>query len=160
LRLDEHRIHRLFQLSVLLKGAHALIECASGVLLAVVSTQTIVGWVDWLTQDELSEDPHDFVATHLSAMAQHFTVSSKNFYTFYLVSHGLVKVVLVVGLLKEKLWAYPVSLAVLGVFILYQVYRFSYTHSAGLVALTLFDILVIALIWHEYRLVRRHLAGR
>lgn len=160
MRLDEHRIHRLFQLSVLLKGAHALIECASGVLLAVVSTQTIVGWVDWLTQDELSEDPHDFVATHLSAMAQHFTVSSKNFYTFYLVSHGLVKVVLVVGLLKEKLWAYPVSLAVLGVFILYQVYRFSYTHSAGLVALTLFDILVIALIWHEYRLVRRHLAGR
>jgi uncharacterized membrane protein len=160
LRLDEHRIHQLFQLSVLLKGAHALIECASGVLLAVVSTQTIVGWVDWLTQDELSEDPHDFVAAHLSAMAQHFTVSSKNFYSFYLVSHGLVKVVLVVGLLKEKLWAYPVSLAVLGVFILYQVYRFSYTHSPGLVALTLFDILVIALIWHEYRLVRRHLAGR
>ncbi|HVH75143.1 MAG TPA: DUF2127 domain-containing protein [Stellaceae bacterium] len=160
MRLDEHRIHRLFQLSVLLKGAHALVECAGGVLLAVVSTQTIVGWVIWLTQDELSEDPHDFVAAHLSAMAQHFTVSSKNFYTFYLVSHGLVKVVLVVGLLMEKLWAYPASLAVLGVFILYQVYRFSYTHSPGLVALTLFDILVIALIWHEYRLVRRHLAGR
>lgn len=160
MRLDEYRIHRLFQLSVLLKGAHALIECASGILLAVVSTQTIVGWVDWLTQDELSEDPHDFVAAHLSAMAQHFTVSSKNFYTFYLVSHGLVKVVLVAGLLMEKLWAYPASLAVLGLFILYQVYRFSYTHSPGLVALTLFDILVIVLIWHEYRLVRRHLAGR
>lgn len=156
MHLDERRIHRLFQLSVLLKGAHALVECAGGVLLALISTQTIVDWVNMLTQD----DPNDFVAAHLSAMAQHFTVSSKNFYTFYLVSHGLVKVVLVAGLLMEKLWAYPASLAVLGVFILYQVYRFSYTHSPGLVALTLFDILVIGLIWHEYRLVRRHLAGR
>ncbi|HEV2301345.1 MAG TPA: DUF2127 domain-containing protein [Stellaceae bacterium] len=160
MRLDEHRIHRLFQLGVLLKGAHALVECAGGVLLAIVSTQTIVGWVDWLTQDELIEDPHDFVAAHLLAMAQHFTVGTKNFYVFYLMSHGLVKVVLVAGLLMEKLWAYPASLVVLGLFILYQVYRFSYTHSPGLVALTLFDILVIILIWHEYRVVRRHLAAR
>ena len=160
MRLDEHRIHQLFQLSVLLKGAHALVECAGGVLLAIVSTQTVVGWVDWLTQDELSEDPNDFVAAHLSAMAQHFTVSTKNFYVFYLVSHGLVKVVLVAGLLMEKLWAYPASLVALSLFILYQVYRFSFTHSLGLVALTVFDIIVIVLIWHEYRVVRRHLAAR
>jgi uncharacterized membrane protein len=160
LRLDEHRIHQFFQLSLVLKGAHALVECAGGVLLWVISTKTIVGWVNWLSMQELIEDPHDFVATHLLEMAQHFTVGTKNFYTYYLVSHGLVKIVLIAGLLMEKLWAYPASLVVLGLFILYQVYRFSYTHSLGLVALTLFDLLVLVLIWHEYRLVRRHLAAR
>jgi len=36
----------------------------------------------------------------------------------------------------------------------------SYTHGAGLIILTIFDILVMTLIWHEYRLVQRHLASR
>ncbi|RUW96717.1 DUF2127 domain-containing protein, partial [Mesorhizobium sp. M8A.F.Ca.ET.059.01.1.1] len=30
------------------------------------------------------------------------------------------------------------------------------THSAGLIVLTIFDLIVIWLIWHEYRLVLRH----
>jgi uncharacterized membrane protein len=65
-------------------------------------------------------------------------------------------VLLVIGLLRNKLWAYPVSLVALGLFIVYQLYRFSYTHGIGLIILTIFDIIVIALIYHEYRLVRRH----
>jgi uncharacterized membrane protein len=67
---------------------------------------------------------------------------------------------LVAGLLRNKLWAYPASLVVLGLFIAYQFYRFSYTHGAGLIVLTVFDIIVMGLIWHEYRLVSRHLASR
>jgi uncharacterized membrane protein len=39
----------------------------------------------------------------------------------------------------------------------YQLYRFSYTHGVGLIALTVFDILVMGLVWHEYSLMRRHL---
>jgi uncharacterized membrane protein len=88
-------------------------------------------------------------------MAQNLTVSDKRFYAFYLLSHGLVKVLLVAGLLRNKLWSYPASLVVLGLFIVYQVYRYSYTHGFGLIVLTIFDIVVIGLIWHEYRLVRR-----
>jgi uncharacterized membrane protein len=45
----------------------------------------------------------------------------------------------------------------LGLFIAYQVYRYTYTHSVGLVLLTVFDLFVMVLIWHEYRLVRHHL---
>jgi uncharacterized membrane protein len=68
-----------------------------------------------------------------------------------------VKVALVVGLLKEKLWAYPASLVVMSLFVLYQLYRFSYTHGFGLIVLTVFDVIVMILIWHEYGLMRRHL---
>lgn len=69
----------------------------------------------------------------------------------------VVKLLLVIGLLRNKLWSYPVSLVVLGLFITYQLYRFSYTHGAGLIVLTVFDIVIMGLIWHEYGLVRRHL---
>ena len=55
--MNEQRIHRIFELSVLLKGAHAVIECIDGLALAFVSTTSIVGWVNRLTQDELIEDP-------------------------------------------------------------------------------------------------------
>ena len=155
--MNERRIHRIFQVSVLLKGAHALIECLGGIALALVSTSSIANFVNAITQDELIKDPNDFVATHLLTMAQNFSVQTQHFYAFYLLSHGLVKVALVVGLLKEKLWAYPASLIVLTFFVLYQLYRFSYTHGLGLIFLTLFDIVVMGLIWHEYGLMRRHL---
>lgn len=87
--------------------------------------------------------------------AAHFSVSSQHFYAFYLLSHGLVKIALVVGLLRNRLWAYPASLVVMSLFIVYQLYRYSYTHSAALIVLSVFDVAVIGLIWHEYRLVRR-----
>jgi uncharacterized membrane protein len=158
--MNERRIHQIFEISVLLKGAHALIECIGGLVLAFVSTSTITSLINALTQEELIEDPNDFVSAHLLSLAQNFTVSTQRFYAFYLLSHGLVKVFLVIGLLRNKLWAYPVSLVVLGLFIVYQLYRFSYTHGFGLIVLTVFDVMVMGLIWHEYRLVRRHLASR
>ena len=79
-------------------------------------------------------------------MAHNFSVQTQHFYAFYLSSHGVVKVALVVGLLREKLWAYPASRIVLALFVLYQLYRFSYTHGLGLIVLTLFDIVVMGLI--------------
>ena len=155
--MNEHRIHQIFQVSVLLKGTHALIECLGGIALALVSTSRIANFVNAITQDELIKDPNDFVATQLLTMAHNFSVQTQHFYAFYLLSHGIVKVALVVGLLREKLWAYPASLIVLTLFVLYQLYRFSYTHGVGLIVLTLFDIVVMGLIWHEYGLMRRHL---
>ena len=154
--MNESRIHRIFQVSVLLKGAHALIECAGGIAIALVSTDTIAKIVNQLTQEELVQDPNDFIAMHLLALAKNFSVQTKHFYAYYLLSHGAVKLLLVAGLLRNKLWSYPASLIVMGLFVLYQCYRYTYTHGVGLIALTVFDILVMVLIWHEYRLMRRH----
>jgi len=89
--MNERRIHKIFEISVLLKGAHALIECIGGLGLAFISTSAITSLVNALTQEELIEDPHDFVASHLLSLAQNFTVSTRCFYAFYLFSHGLIK---------------------------------------------------------------------
>ncbi|MDB5699443.1 MAG: rane protein [Alphaproteobacteria bacterium] len=155
--MQERRIHELFQVSVLLKGAHALIECVGGITLAVTANRTIAALINRLTQDELIEGRADFIARHLVAWAQGFSVQAQHFYAFYLLSHGVVKLALVAGLLMRKLWAYPASLVVMSLFIAYQLYRYSWSHSIGLIVLSLFDVLVIGLIWHEYRLLRRHL---
>jgi uncharacterized membrane protein len=153
--MNEHRIHQVFEISVLLKGAHALIESISGIALYLLSTDTIVALAKWITQEELIEDPNDFIAMRLLRMAQDFSVTSKSFYSFYLLSHGLVKLFLVVGLLRNRMWSYPASLVVMAAFIAYQLYRYSYTFSLGLLVLTIFDVIVIALVWHEWRLTKQ-----
>lgn len=155
--MRERRIHELFEISVLLKGAHAVIECIGGLALALTANGAIATLVARLTQEELQEDRADYVANHLLAWAQAFSIETQHFYAFYLLSHGVVKLALVAGLLMRKLWAYPASLAILTLFIAYQLYRYSFTHSIGLIALTVFDLIVMALIWHEYRLLRAHL---
>jgi uncharacterized membrane protein len=141
--MQERRIHQVFVVSVTLKGLHALIEIAGGLALYLFSTDAIARWLDEV-------DRHAWIA-------RHFPLSEQHFYAFYLLSHGLVKAALVTGLLREKLWAYPTSFAVFGAFIAYQLYRYSYTHEIALIALSIFDVFVIALAVHEYRLLRRHL---
>ena len=37
--MNEHRIHQILQVSVLPKGAHALIECVGSVVLALVNSK-------------------------------------------------------------------------------------------------------------------------
>jgi uncharacterized membrane protein len=44
-------------------------------------------------------------------------------------------------------------------FIAYQVYRIALDATAGLVALTVFDLVIVALTWREYGQQRRRLAS-
>jgi uncharacterized membrane protein len=76
----------------------------------------------------------------------HLSISGEHFLAIYLLAHGLVKMFAVVGLLKNKLWGYPLSLVVFTGFIVYQIYRFTLSGGVGLVVLTIFDLIVIWLI--------------
>lgn len=74
------------------------------------------------------------------------------FSAIYLLAHGIVKVVLVGAVLKNKLWAYPWMIVVLLVFIGYQLYQIALQASVGMIALTIFDAFIVALTWREYRM--------
>ncbi len=144
----------LFRISVLLKGLDGALEIAGGFALWAISPGFIVRVIGFLTQDEIAEDPHDFVAKHLRHAASQFSLTNEHFMAIYLLGHGIVKIFVVVALLRNKLWAYPVAMIVFGGFVVYQIYRFTFTGSAGLIALTVADLIVIWLIWLEYRAVR------
>ncbi|MBI3545453.1 MAG: DUF2127 domain-containing protein [Gammaproteobacteria bacterium] len=152
----EKNLHLAFEITLILKGIFALLEILGGLLAYFITQQFLLGLVVIITQEELTEDPRDFVARYLLQSAQHFSISSQHFTSLYLLSHGVIKILLVAGLLREKLWFYPLAIAVFLFFILYQLFRFSVTHSPWLLAITLLDIIVIWLTWHEYRYLRRH----
>jgi uncharacterized membrane protein len=145
------RLDRLFQIGITLKGLNGVAELLGGLLLLFVTPGDIHHLVVALTQGELSEDPHDVIAHYLLHTANGLTGSAVIFGAAYLLLHGAVKVVLVIALLLNKLWAYPCMIIVLFIFICYQLYRIALTPSVGLVALTVFDALIVGLTWREYR---------
>jgi uncharacterized membrane protein len=155
---SSHRsLDRAFRITVTLKGLDGVLEVIGGLVLLIVSPASIEHLVRFFTAHELAQDPHDFIARHLLHSASQLSRSATIYGGIYLLTHGLAKVVLVVLVLRDKLWAYPLMIVLLGVFIVYQVYRLTYRVSSGLIVLTLFDLLVVWLTWREYRLKHRAL---
>jgi uncharacterized membrane protein len=155
MQLNEKTTHLLFQLSLLCKAVFAVAEILAGIGAFFVTQQFVFTLVEHLTRMELFQHPHDLIANYLYASAQQFSLSTRNFTAVYLLSHGVVKLWLIVGLLREKLWYYPLAIAVFGLFVVYQLYRFNLSHSPWLILITVVDLAVIGLTWHEYRYVRR-----
>lgn len=153
--LDERYIRIAFRVSLWSKAVFAVTEMVGGFIAFFVSRQFLVHVANAITQGELNEDPNDFFANYLHHAVQNFSVSTRHFTAFYLLAHGIVKLWLVVGLLRVRLWYYPTALVVFGLFVVYQLYRFSETHSLTLLFITAVDLVVIGLIWHEYRYLRR-----
>lgn len=150
----ERRLHRLFEVSLFAKGAFAAIELLSGIAIWIASADWVLQTVRWLTRYEIVEDPGDRVANWILGLAQGYSVSTQQFWALYLVAHGVVKLGIVAALAFRVLWAYPASILVLVGFILYQIERFAVTHAPFLIALSLFDLVVIWLVWHEYQRMR------
>ena len=145
----------LFLVSVWLKGLNALSELIGGVALFVVSPPLILHVVRFLTQDEIAEDSRDLIANALRHAAGRLTFATEHFMAIYLLVHGAVKLVLVWALLARVLIAYPASITIFAGFIVYQLYRYTFTHGVGLLALSAFDFVVIGLIFLEYRALRQ-----
>ncbi len=148
-------LHRVLELGIIMKGVDALLEMIGGFLLWFAASVTFDQWVISLTQHELIEDPQDKIALLLRQAASMVSTDARLFGGAYLVVHGLAKLLLVTGLLRGKMWAYPATFGFLSLFIAYQLYRFSLSSSMGLLMLSFFDMVFALLILREY-LIKRH----
>jgi uncharacterized membrane protein len=152
---NETLIHRVFDISLILKGIHAAIEIVGGFFVLFISQEMVANFVLSITQEELSEDPHDTLSHYLIIAAQHYSLSSQHFIAFYLLSHGIIKGFLVINLFKEKLWAYPLAMVTFSLFGVYQIFEYFHRGGLWLLALTVLDIFLIVLTWHEYGYIKR-----
>jgi len=154
-KTPQQTLHRLFELGIIIKGIDGVLEILGGALFLFVNPRTLNRIVIFLTAHELSEDRHDVIAIWLRHAVENLSSDTKLFASVYLLIHGLIKVLLVAGLLRGMLWVFPTALGVLGAFILYQLYRFTHTHSLALLAFTVIDSVIVFLVWREYKSRRR-----
>jgi uncharacterized membrane protein len=145
-------LDRTFKVGLVLKAADGVLEIIAGALLLFISPSTIDRIAHRVTAHELGEDPHDRLAHYILHTTGHLTSGTTLFGAIYLLSHGISKVILVVLVLRDKLWAYPWLMVLLGVFIVYQLYVMIFVKwSWGLAALTAFDVVLVWLTWREYQ---------
>jgi uncharacterized membrane protein len=147
-------VHFLFDIGLIGKAVDGLLEIVGGIVLLVVNPGQIDGLLRMITLHELDEDPHDLVANFLLHAAQHFSSGTQTFAAFFLLWHGAVKVGLVWALFRKYLWAYPVAIIAFALFLAYQFYRYSHTHSVWLMGISILDVFVIVLTWLEYQRLR------
>lgn len=147
-------IHTTFLIGIFLKALNGVCEVIGGLLLLIFSSETIRRWVAYLTQDELSEDPNDLLANFFLQTAENLSISSQIYGSLFLLSHGIVKLTLITCLLKKKLWAYPLAIAIFGAFLIYQMYLYYLTPTPLMFVLSAFDLLVIVLTYLEYHNLR------
>ncbi len=148
-------LDKTFEIGIILKGLDGAIELAGAVLLSLVRPERITHLADMLTRRRLDEDPNGFIANHILQYAHELAGGDRWFVVLFLLSHGLIKVVLVLGLLRNLAWAYPFAFVALGGFILYQFYIIATRPNVGMVLLTLFDLFIVWLTWREYQKFRR-----
>ena len=153
--LGEKNIRLVFYISLWFKGVFAFSEIVAGIAAYFVSQQFLLAVVQLVTRDEFAEDPHDAVSNFLLHTVQNLSIAGQDFAAIYLLGHGVIKLWLIIGLLRRKLWYYPTAIVVFGLFIAYQLYRYTFTHSPLLLFITVVDLIVIGLTQHEYRYLRR-----
>lgn len=144
-------LHEGFRAAITLKGVDGLLEALGGAILWFVKPAALNTIALKFLELDLPFNRHEFITTHLYRATEHLADGGKHFASLYLLTHGLIKALLVLALWFDALWAYPATIFVFGVFCVYQVHRFLYTHSLALILITFFDILIIWLTWREYR---------
>lgn len=154
--LQKHKknLHKLFVAGLVMKGIDGILETIGGILLLFLDRAKMSHILVILTQHELFGLKHDFIAQKAWEFIDRQTFKFKLFEAIYLLGHGLVKLVLVWGLLKGKLLAYKFGLVILSGFVIYQTFRWFHTHSIVLLFLTIFDIIIIFLVWREYNEIK------
>ena len=148
------KIHVAFEIGVILKGVNGLLEFIGGFILLWVPPGAIQRYVARVTENEIIADPHDFIATHLRAAVAPLSSNAQLFAAIYLLSHGVIKGLLVYGLLRDQMWAFPTAIVVFTGFGVYQMYRYAIAPSGLLIVLTVLDIAVILLTLAEWRRVK------
>lgn len=141
-------LHIIFEAGVILKGVHALVELVAAVFLYYFGNATLL-FITRLAESELAEDRSDVLINFFLNQSNHL-LSARGFVALFLVISAVVNLIIAAGLLSNRIHAYPASIGVLCLFVLYQAYRITLTHSVWLLAFTVFDIVLMWLIYEEY----------
>ena len=147
----EYYWHALFEAGVALKAFNGLWETASGLFVLLVPRHTVMHWFSLLAQRELLEDPHDRFVDTATRFITNTPEGTRLFIGIYILLHGLLNLFLVYNLYRNRLWAYPATAGVIGLFLVYQFERIYMHHSLTLTVLTILDIIFLGLLVHEYR---------
>lgn len=148
-------LDRVFAVGVVIKGIDGALELLAGLALLLAP-----GTLDQLLRYLLGEAREGSsgltraIATLIAHSDAQLLAGSTVFLIAFLLAHGVIKLVLVFCLLRRIVRAYPWAIAVLAIFLGYQVYALIVSPSISLVLFVVLDVVILVLVWREYRELR------
>jgi len=106
------------------------------------------------TSTEIGDNPADSFIKVISSFLQVHPLTVTYFLSAYLIFWGIVDIFLSASLLRHKLWAFPITLWLIALFVLYMLYRFTETHSEILITTIIFDFFIFWLINEEFKKIK------
>jgi uncharacterized membrane protein len=143
----------IYRIGVIIKGIDGLAELIAGIALIISPSivHMILSDIVGRANQHHSHVFH-FIAEYVARLDKDLAKSGLLFLILFLIGHGLVKLVLVYCLLKRYIHAYPYAIAVLVLFLVYQIYVLIQDPlSIGMWLFTILDIAIIWLVWGEYK---------
>jgi len=147
----EKEILWFFDLALLLKAVNGGLEMLGAALILAVPPALVLKIVEFLTGGEIGQDADDPIASAIRDAAQTFTVHSHYLLAAYLALHGVVKVLLVMGIFAGKKIAYPLFMIALVIFGTYEAYRGFVRQEFLLQVVAVLDFALLVLTAYEYR---------
>ena len=142
---NKSSLHKLFKLVVLIKGIDGILDILIGLFISFTSLHFIRNSISNLFRPELIEDPSDKISSYLFHVFQNASINTKIFWIFYLMAHGIVKILLALALFKGTKKEHTIALFILALVSIYEIYRFTHTHSIILLIAIIFDSLIFIL---------------
>jgi uncharacterized membrane protein len=150
----QQKFHWLFEAGAVLKALDGTAEFVLGLFFFFASAQAVNGLIFSLTGDELTEQPRDWFIQLIFHSWSGFSASAQTFWAIIFVGNGIIKLLLVLALFKEKFNTYPYIAAAFALLAGYQIYHIIGSPSLILSLITIFDIIFIVLIIQEYHFRR------
>ena len=148
-------LHLAFFVAIAIKGLDGFIEAVAGIVFAIAGSQQVYNLALWATAPELERHPASRAVHAIRHGAYGLTHASHRFVVTYLLLHGLIKLALVINLMIERMWVFPISVALLLGFIGYMSVKLTHHWSVWVFAFAMFDVVTVALVANEWRMRRQ-----
>lgn len=147
--------NRLFRLTMWWRIMYGFMRLFVGFAFIKIVNTPLIDILYKFTSTEIGEDPTDFFVSILNSFLQVHPLTITYFLAAYMIFWGIVDIFLSASLLRHKLWAFPVTLWLIALFVLYMFYRFTHTHSPILIATIIFDFWIFWLIGREFKKIKK-----
>jgi uncharacterized membrane protein len=155
---DHSFVHQAFWWSLFIKGLDGLLQFLGGIAVLAVEPGTLGRFYRWVTRFLFGHRSGNPEAAFISDTAHAFHINSESLVAIYLLVNGIIKLLLVYGLLKEKLWVFPAALAGFILFFSLEIYRLSVHFYWGIFIFMCISVFVITMVILEWRKVRAQMA--
>lgn len=145
----------LFHISMWWKILYGSIRIIIGVILLNLIGTPFIDIFSSLMSHEVATDPNDPLYQFVYNILENHSFTVTYFVSIYLLFWGVIDIVFSVLLLRHKLWAFPFSIVMMGMFTTYEIYRVIHTKSLILLSLILLSLGIMYLIYNEYRILEK-----